>query len=136
MSSMRSTSSMARISTPLISSLPRSKWSRKAAEGADQNICAALGLAILIFKKRPPMRRATLRRWFLPWLSKFLASWAASSRVSSGDQRAGTAGAGAALFRSDSIRREQGCRLAVAGLGDAADIRRSSAKGIAPSEWE
>ena len=55
-------------------------------------------------------------------VSKFSATWAASSRVGSRIERARHAGAGAALFEQRQHRQHEGGGLAGAGLGDAQHV--------------
>ncbi len=83
MSSMRSASSMTRISMPVSNSLPRSKWSSRRPGVAMRTSTPRVILASWSPKETPPMRRATLRRCWTPYLLKLSSTCAASSRVGS-----------------------------------------------------
>ena len=83
MSNMRSASSMISSSQPDSSSLPRSEWSSRRPGVAISTSTPRRSLAFWSSNETPPMIRATLSLWFLPYFSKLSATCAASSRVGS-----------------------------------------------------
>ena len=83
MSSMRSASSMTRMSTPCSSSLPRSVWSSRRPGVAISTSTPRSSFLSWSPNEVPPISSATLSLWLMPYLLKFSSTWAASSRVGS-----------------------------------------------------
>ena len=81
MSSIRSASSMTRISMPVSSSLPRWKWSRSRPGVAMTTSAPRSSFLSWSSKETPPISNATVSLWSLPSVLKWSATWAASSRV-------------------------------------------------------
>jgi hypothetical protein len=73
-------------------------------------------------KLTPPIRSALVSFTCLAYLSKFSATWAASSRVGQRTEGARHPGAGAALREARDHREHEGGGLARAGLGDAQHV--------------
>ncbi len=66
MSSIRSASSMTRSSTPVSSSLPRSKWSSRRPGVAISTSTPRVILASWSANETPPISRATFSLWLVP----------------------------------------------------------------------
>jgi hypothetical protein len=94
----------------------------QAAGRGDQHIGAALKLAVCSSKETPPISRTMLRRWFLPYFSKFFVHLGGQFAGRLEDQRARHARPGAASFQHCQHRQDEGCGLAGSGLGDAENI--------------
>ena len=122
MSSMRSASSITRSSTPLSSSLPRSMWSSSRPGVAMSTSTPRAILASWSPNDTPPMSRATLSLWLMPYLSKFSCTCAASSRVGSRISVRGMRARARPLSRRRQHRQHEGGGLAGSGLGDAEDV--------------
>ena len=122
MSSMRSASSMTRISMPVRSSLPRSKWSSRRPGVAISTSTPRVIFMSWSPKETPPIRSATFSFWLhaVP-VEAFLDLRGELARRLQ-DQGARHAGAGAALLEQREHRQCEGCGLAGAGLGDAQDV--------------
>ena len=83
MSSIRSASSMTSRSQPVSRILPRSNRSISRPGVAISTSTPSFSALTWSPICTPPISSAILRSWFLPYFSKFSATWAASSRVGS-----------------------------------------------------
>ncbi len=83
MSSMRSASSTTSICTPVISSLPRSKWSSRRPGVAIRTSTPRSSFSSWSEKETPPIKSAQESFWPLAYFSKDAETWSASSRVGS-----------------------------------------------------
>ena len=131
MSSMRSASSMTRISMP-VSSRPAALGEiEQAAGGGDQHVGAARDLGFLIAERDAADQQreielvvdAIFAEGFLDLRGEF------ARRLE--DQRARHARAGAPLFQQRKHRQREGGGLAGAGLGDAEHVAAFAGRG----EW-
>lgn len=80
-SSIRSASSITKISTPVRRTLPREKWSIRRPGVAMRTSAPRSSFLNCSSNETPPMRRAIVSLWFLPNCSNPSETWAASSRV-------------------------------------------------------
>ena len=83
MSSIRSASSMTSRLQPVSSTLPRSNRSMRRPGVAISTSTPRSSAAIWSPIDTPPISSAIESLWYLPYFSKFSATWAASSRVGS-----------------------------------------------------
>ena len=122
MSSMRSASSMTRISTPLSRMRPRSNWSSRRPGRRDQHVDAAIELLVLVFERHAAddqrHRQAVVLAVFFEVLVHLRRQFARRLE----NERARHAGAGPAVFQQRQHGQHERCRLAGAGLGNADNV--------------
>ena len=133
MSSIRSASSMTRMSTALSKSLPRSKWSSRRPGVAISTSAPRSSLRNWSSKETPPISSATFNRWFLPYLTKFSSTCAASSRVGSRMRVRGMRARARPCSSSVSIGRTKDAVLPVPVWAMPRTSLRCSACGMAPA---
>jgi hypothetical protein len=122
MSSMRSASSMTRISTPVSSSLPRSKWSSRRPGVAISTSAPRSSFLFLVVERDAADQQRDVELVVLAVFLEVLGDLRGEFARRLEDQRARHAGAGAALFEQRQHRQHEGGGLAGAGLGDAEDV--------------
>ncbi len=131
MSSMRSASSMTRMSMPVSSSLPRSEKSSSRPGVAISTSAPRVILVSWSAKETPPMSRATLSLWLAPYLTKLSSTCAASSRVGSRISVRGMRALARPLSRRESMGRTKAAVLPVPVWAMPRMSRPRSAGGIA-----
>ena len=122
MSSMRSASSMTRISTPVSSSLPRSKWSSRRPGVAISTSTPRSSLRVLVVERDAADQQRDVELVVDAVLSKFSSTCAASSRVGSRISVRGMRARARPVSSARQHRQHEGGGLAGAGLGDAQDV--------------
>ena len=134
MSSMRSASSTTMICTPVISSLPRSKWSSRRPGVAISTSTPRSSFSSWSAKETPPISSAQESFWPLAYVSKDGGDLVGQFAGRRDDQGARHARLGAAGLQPVDHRQGEGGGLAGAGLGDAQHVPAGRATGMA-SAW-
>ncbi len=122
MSSIRSASSMTRISTPVEQKLAAFAVVEQTARRRDQHVGATLQLLVLLVERHAADQKRDVELVVLAVSDEILFDLGGEFARRLQDQRARHAGACPALFEAGQHRQHKGSRLAGAGLGDAQNI--------------
>ncbi len=122
MSSMRSASSMTRISTPISMMRPRWKWSSRRPGVAIRHVDAAIELLDLIVHRHAADQQRQVQLVVDAVLLEALRHLRGELARRRQDQRAGHARPGAARLEAGDHRQNERCGLAGARLGDAENV--------------